>query len=123
MKKLLSILLLFTVLITSAQKLTQERRIFYSTHTAEKGVEQAYNIVFINYGGEPTLKVYPNTGEAFYLDYITEFVEGVTKSGSKYDLVLCKKRETDFEIGIQIFRNKEYGIRFVTVDGMSFQIF
>lgn len=111
-------LILTVSLSVSAQ--TQERHMYYNmtiVHDGQESTSEAESTVYVNYENKPVIKIYPpNNSAAVFYDSVSAIEEGVDKSGNAYWLGIYKKRGTDLEIGIQLFKDANYGIRFISMD-------
>lgn len=118
MKKLFLMLALMLTVAVSAQ--TQERHRYSNVTIVFEGKEDTFSAestVYVNYENQPVIKVYPpNSNEIVLYDSVSAVEEGVDKAGNTYWLGIYRKRGTDLEIGIQLFKDTSYGIRFISMD-------
>lgn len=119
-KLLLSAILLFSITMVAQN---QERHVYYNmTISAENKIQtvEAHTVIYVNYENKPVVKIYPpNGGEAVLYDSVSTVEQDVTVNGNSFWYGFYRKRGTNIEILIQLFKSREYGIRFISTDGTT----
>lgn len=125
-KIILFLLLYFSISTISAQPPQQFRRIYSELAIIKKDKVsrvEAENIVFFNYGGEAVIKIYMADGSIKYFDQIEERVEGATDGGMRYNGAMYKETNGKLTVFVQLFEDRQYGVRFIFKNGEMVQFF
>ena len=128
MKKLiLFLLLILTINTTFAQEIPQQFRRVYSgiavTEDDKVSRADAQNIIIFNYDNEGVIKIYMADGSVRYFDQISERVEGSTEGGMGYNGAMYKDRNRDMAVFVQLFEDRQYGVRLIFNNGDMIQFF
>jgi hypothetical protein len=125
-KVILFLMLVLTINTMSAQQPQQFRRI-YSELAIIKNDKvsrvEAENIVFFNYGGESVIKIYMADGSVRYFDQIEERIQGATDGGMYYNGAMYKESNKKLTVFVQLFEDRQYGVRFIFKNGDIIQFF
>lgn len=127
MKKIILILvLMFSINLVSAQQPQQFRRV-YSEIAVIKGNKvsraEAQNTIFFNYGNEAVIKIYMADGSVRYFDQVAERDEGSTFGGMAYNGAMYKDRTHGTTVFVQLFEDRQYGVRLIFKNGDMIQFF
>ena len=122
-KLLLTMLLLFTVTITSAQ--SQFTRIYSKICVIRKDNspewKSAENKLIFNYQNSTTFKIIMNDGSTRFFDQQTDLLEGKTIGDIKYQSATFKEQGSNFTVYLQIFYDNSYGTRIIFENGDMIQ--
>ncbi len=108
------------MLTTTMFSQTQQRYVYQNvTVTLNDKVKTSHveSVVYVNYGNQSVIKVYPPNSVSVLYDLDSTVEEGKTDNGSEYWYGIYKKRDTNERIFIQLFKKVEYGIRLISFDG------
>ena len=117
MKKIILILvLMFSINLVSAQQPQQFRRV-YSEIAVIKGnkVSRAE--------AQNTIKIYMADGSVRYFDQVAERDEGSTFGGMAYNGAMYKDRTHGTTVFVQLFEDRQYGVRLIFKNGDMIQFF
>jgi hypothetical protein len=127
MKKIILFLMLVLAINTMSAQQPQQFRRVYSEIAVVKNNKvsrvEAENIVFFNYGGEAVIKIYMADGSIKYFDQIEERVEGATDGGMRYNGAMYKETNGKLTVFVQLFEDRQYGVRFIFKNGEMVQFF
>lgn len=119
MKKLfLLVALLLTITFYSQ---TQTRVVYNAVYSEQTGELPLQNIFLFNYENKEQIKVYTASGEIMIFEQLTNFKEGKTKSGYKYKSAMFLSKFDNEQILLQIFNDKQFGIRITFGDNEQIQ--
>ena len=122
-KLLLTMLLLFTVTLVSAQ--SQFTRIYSKICVIRKDKEpkwdSAENKIIFNYQNSATFKIIMNDGSTRFFDQQTDLLEGKTQGGMKFQSATFKEQGSTFTVYLQIFEDNSYGTRIIFENGDMIQ--
>jgi hypothetical protein len=122
-KLLLTMLLLFTVTLTSAQ--SQFTRNYSKICVIRKDKapqwESAENKIIFNYQNSSTFKIVMNDGTIRFFDQQTDLVEGETQGGMKYQSATFREQGSSLTVYLQIFYDNSYGTRIIFENGDMIQ--
>jgi hypothetical protein len=120
---LLTMLLLFTVTISSAQ--SQFTRIYSKICVIKKDKEpqwnSAENKIIFNYQDSATFKIIMNDGSIRFFDQKTDLLEGETTGGMKYQSATFTEQGSTLTVYLQIFDDNSYGTRIIFNNGDMIQ--
>ena len=124
MKKILIVLLLVLAVSTGYSQ-TQFREIYSQTALVDKDNKLTRkfgeNIFIFNYGSEPVIKLYMYDGSVRMFDQITDRKYGTTEGGMTFHYARYEERSQHFTVTVQLFDDKQYGVRLVFSDGQTIQ--
>lgn len=128
MKKLiLFLLLVLTINTTFAQETPQQFRRVYSQIAVIKNNEvtrlEAENVILFNYNNKAVIKMYTSDGSTRYFEQLTERSEGNTYGGMSYNGAVYKDINGGLTVFVQLFEDREYGVRFIFKNGDMIQFF
>ena len=119
-------MLIFSINLVSAQQPQQFRRV-YSEITVIQGNKvsraEAQNTIFFNYGNEAVIKIYMADGSVRYFDQVEERDEGSTFGGMAYNGAMYKDRTYGMKVFVQLFEDRQYGVRLIFKNGDMIQFF
>ena len=119
-------MLVLAINTMSAQQPQQFRRVYSEIAVVKNNKVsrvEAENIVFFNYGGEAVIKIYMADGSIKYFDQIEERVEGATDGGMRYKGAMYKETNGKLTVFVQLFEDRQYGVRFIFKNGEMVQFF
>jgi hypothetical protein len=124
MKKFL-IAVLLVLAISTGYSQTQFREIYNQTALVDKDNKLTRkfgeNIFIFNYGSEPVIKLYMYDGSVRMFDQITDRKYGTTEGGMTFHYARYEERSQHFTVTVQLFDDKQYGVRLVFSDGQTIQ--
>ena len=128
MKKLILFLMLVLVINTTfAQETPQQFRRVYSEIAIIKGDDvsraKSENTILFNYGNEAVIKMYMADGSLRYFDQVAERGEGSTEGGMGYNGAMFKDRHQGMTVFVQLFEDRQYGVRLIFKNGDMIQFF
>ena len=127
MKKIILILvLMFSINLVSAQQPQQFRRIYSEIAVIKNNKVsrvEAENTILFNYGGEAVIKIYMADGSVRYFEQIEERIEGTTDGGMSYNGAMYKEVNKKLTVFVQLFEDRQYGVRFIFKNGDMVQFF
>jgi hypothetical protein len=128
MKKLiLFLLLILTINTTFAQETPQQFRRVYSEIAIIKGDDvsraKSENTILFNYGNEAVIKMYMADGSLRYFDQVAGRGEGNTEGGMGYNGAMFKDRHQGMTVYVQLFEDRQYGVRLIFKNGDMIQFF
>lgn len=123
MRKILLMLALMLTILVSAQ--VQERHQYTNVSLVEGDKVETKKLdctVYVSYENKPTIKILFPSGILYY-DCVSEIGVGATNNGSKFWYATYKERGSDNMILVQVFKEDEYGIRFIDGQGNMVQFY
>jgi hypothetical protein len=127
MRKIILILvLLFSINLVSAQQPQQFRRIYSEIALIRDNKvsrAEAQNTIFFNYGNEAVIKIYMADSSVRYFDQTTDRDEGSTYGGMAFNSASYKDRTHGTIVFVQLFEDRQYGVRFIFKNGDMIQFF
>lgn len=127
MKKIiLFLMLVLTINTMSAQQPQQFRRVYSEIAVIKNNKvsrAEAQNTIFFNYGNEAVIKIYMADGSVRYFDQTTERDEGSTYGGMAYNGAMYKDRNHGMTVFVQLFEDRQYGVRLIFNNGDMIQFF
>lgn len=124
MKKFL-IAVLLVLAISTGYSQTQFREIYNQTALVDKDNKLTRkfgeNIFIFNYGSEPVIKLYMYDGSVRMFDQITDRKYGKTEGGMTFHYARYEERSQHFTVTVQLFDDRQYGVRLVFSDGQTIQ--
>jgi hypothetical protein len=122
-KLLLTMLLLFTVTLASAQ--SQFTRNYTKICVIRKDKtpqwDYAENKIIFNYQNSTTFKIVMNDGSVRFFDQQTDLSEGETQGGIKYQSATFREQGATLTVYLQIFDDNSYGTRIIFDNGDMIQ--
>lgn len=127
MRKIILILvLLFSINLVSAQQPQQFRRVYSEIAVVKNNKvsrAEAQNTIFFNYGNEAVIKIYMADGSVRYFDQVAKREEGSTFGGMTYNGAMYKDRTHGMTVFVQLFEDRQYGVRLIFKNGDMIQFF
>ena len=124
MKKIL-IALLLVLAVSTGYSQTQFREIYSQSALVDKDNKVTRkvgeNIFIFNYGSEPVIKLYMYDGSVRMFDQITDREYGKTVGGMTFHYAKYEERSQHFTVLVQLFDDRQYGVRLVFTDGQTIQ--
>ena len=124
MKRLLVVLLLVLAVSTGYSQ-TQFSEVYSEIAVRDKENvvtrKVVENIIVFNYGNEPVVKMHLNDGSIRIFDQITNRESGSTEGGMTFTSAIYEERDRHFRIRLQLFNDRQYGVRLVFTDGQTIQ--
>ena len=127
MKKIiLFLMLVLTINTMSAQQPQQFRRVYSEIAVIKNNKvsrAEAQNTIFFNYGNEAVIKIYMADGSVRYFDQTTDRDENSTYGGMAYNGAMYKDRTHGMTVFVQLFEDRQYGVRLIFKNGDMIQFF
>lgn len=127
MRKIILILvLMFSINLVSAQEPQQFRRVYSEIALVKDNKvsrADAQNIIIFNYDNEGVIKIYMADGSIRHFDQVTGRDEGFTEGGMGYNGAMYKDRTHDMTVFVQLFEDRQYGVRLIFKNGDMIQFF
>jgi hypothetical protein len=127
MKKIILFLMLVLAINTMSAQQPQQFRRVYSEIAVIKDNKvsraEAQNTIFFNYGNEAVIKIYMADGSVRYFDQTTDRDEGSTYGGMAFGSAMYKDRTYGLTVFVQLFEDRQYGVRFIFKNGDMIQFF
>lgn len=119
-------MLMFSINLVSAQQPQQFRRVYSEIAVIKDNKvsrAEAQNTIFFNYGNEAVIKIYMADGSVRYFDQVAERDEGSTFGGMAYNGAMYKDRTYGMKVFVQLFEDRQYGVRLIFKNGDMIQFF
>lgn len=123
-KVILFLLLIFSISTMSAQQPQQFRRVYSEIAVIKDNKvsrAEAQNVILFNYGNEAVIKIYMSDGSVRYFDQVSDRDEGSTYGGMAFGSALYKDRTYGMTVFVQLFEDRQYGVRFIFKNGDMIQ--
>jgi hypothetical protein len=125
-KVILFLMLVLTINTMSAQEPQQFRRVYSEIAVIKNNKvsrAEAQNTIFFNYGNEAVIKIYMADGSVRYFDQTTDRDENSTYGGMAYNGAMYKDRTHGMTVFVQLFEDRQYGVRLIFKNGDMIQFF
>jgi hypothetical protein len=125
-KVILFLLLAFSISTMSAQQPQQFRRVYSEIAVIKDNKvsrAEAQNTILFNYNNEVVIKIYMADGSVRYFDQTTDREEGSTYGGMGYNGAMYKDRTYGMTVFVQLFEDRQYGLRLIFKNGDMIQFF
>lgn len=119
-------MLMFSINIVSAQQPQQFRRVYSEIAVIKDNKvsrAEAQNTIFFNYGNEAVIKIYMADCSVRYFDQVAKRDEGSTFGGMAYNGAMYKDRTHGMTVFVQLFEDRQYGVRLIFKNGDMIQFF
>ena len=119
-------MLVFSINLVSAQQPQQFRRVYLKVTVIKNDKvlsTESQNTIIFNYENETVIKIYMADGSVRYFDQIAEREEGSTFGGMTYNGAMYKDRTYNTTVFVQLFEDRQYGVRLVFENGSMIQLF